>query len=51
MTDNSRALENGFAKARLIIRERAEKGLMVEANKLAYKAFELYRSPLMGFTG
>ena len=51
MADNSKALENGFNKAKQIIRERVEKGLMVEANKLAYKAYEMYRSPLMGFTG
>ena len=51
MAENSKALENGFNKAKQIIRERVEKGLIAEANKLAYKAFDMYRSRLMGFTG
>ncbi len=37
MADNSKALENGFNKAKQIIREQVEKGLMVQANKLVEK--------------
>lgn len=51
MADNRAALERGFAKANVIIRERITKGLMYEAEKLAMKAYETYRSPKMGFTG
>ena len=51
MADNSKALENGFNKAKQIIRERVEIGLMAEANKLAMKAYEMYHSPKMAFTG
>jgi hypothetical protein len=51
MADNSKALENGFNKAKQIIREQVEKGLMVQANKLVEKAYKLYHSPKMAFTG
>lgn len=51
MADNSKALENGFNKAKQIIRKRVEIGLMAEANKLAMKAYEMYHSPKMAFTG
>ena len=49
--NNSRALDNGFKKAKEIIHDRMLKGLIVEADKLAEKAYESYQSPKMGFTG
>jgi hypothetical protein len=51
MSNNTAALNRGFSKMELIIRERITKGLIVEADKLAMKAYETYHSPLMGFTG
>ena len=51
MPDNRKALENGFAKAKKIIHDRIIKGLYVEADRLAMKAYESYESPMMGFTG
>ena len=51
MSNNTAALERGIKKAKQIMRERIELGLVNEANKLALKAYESYTSPLMGFTG
>ena len=49
--NNSKVLDNGFKKAKEIIRGRMLKGLIIEADKLAVKAYETYESPKMGFTG
>lgn len=51
MGTNTAALENGFNKATEIIRTRVIAGLRKEADKLALKAYDTYKSPLMGFTG
>jgi hypothetical protein len=51
MSNNAAALDRGFKKLYTMIDLRMLRGLSVEANKLAMKAYETYRSPLMGFTG
>jgi hypothetical protein len=49
--DNKTAIKNGINKARKIIDLRMMAGLMIEVDKLAFKAYESYRSTFMGFTG
>ena len=51
MGNNREALERGFAKAKDIIRQKMESILVREANVLALKAHDLYKSPRMAFTG
>ena len=49
MSNNSEALERGFEKAKLIIYERIVKSLVLDANLLAMKAHDTYKSG--SFTG